>query len=85
MPWLQKQKIHGGNAIQQSMSLITECSLITGRTGGGGGGLRNDRRVWGASEVLPLQKGGGGSKKSCSHPEGGGAGKVLGIFFNMEA
>ena len=35
-------------------------------------------REWGAHEVLPLRKGGGGGK-SFSHAEGGAA-KVLGQF-----
>ena len=48
---------------------IRDWSLITGR-----GGLQNGRGGEGASEVLPLQKGGG---KSFSHAEGV-AQKVLG-------
>ena len=48
---------------------VGDWSLI-----GGGGGLQNGR---GASEVLPLPKGGGGVGKSISHAEGGGGTKCF--------
>ena len=48
--------------------------------GGGGGGLHNGKGE-GSSEVLPLQKGGGGmGEKRFNHAEGGG-GKVFRVVF----
>ena len=52
-----------------AQSTFREWSLITGRRGEGGGGLQNCRGQ-GGSEVLPLQKKGGGGRKSFSHVEG---------------
>ena len=56
-------------------SPIRDWSLITGSGGG------TTKREWGAREVLPLQKGGGGS---FSHAEGGGGhNKIYGSFYRL--
>ena len=53
-----------------------DWSLVMGR---GGGGYKT--AGWGASEVLPLQKGGGGI---FSHAEGGGGTKGFEIVLRIE-
>ena len=56
---------HPGNLRRADIELIREWSLITGR---GSGATKREGEL-GASEVLPLQKGGGGIK-GISHAEG---------------